>query len=121
MPNIAVLGPLEVLGAPVKALLYVDFKNGRAKIHVLIVISKKGRVQAQKCNFIGKFHTFKYIRTHSSGNYATLWIFGLHWCQKYLYLETLGQKIIISGKCLIKILEIIPLSLFCGKVRQTHD
>ena len=42
MPNIAVLGPLEVIGAPIKALLYVDFKNGRAKINVLILISKKG-------------------------------------------------------------------------------
>ena len=70
MPNIAVLGPLEVLGAPVKALLYVDFKNGRAKIHVLIVISKKGRVQAQKCHFIEKFHSFVQIQTHSSGIHA---------------------------------------------------
>ena len=70
MPNIAVLGPLEVLGAPVKALLYVDFKNGRAKIHVLIVISKKGRVQAQKCHFIEKFHSFVHIQTHSSGIHA---------------------------------------------------
>jgi hypothetical protein len=42
MPNIAVLGLLEVLGAPVKALLCADFKNGRAKIHILLFISKMG-------------------------------------------------------------------------------
>jgi hypothetical protein len=42
MPNIAVLGLLEVLGAPVKALLCADFKNGRTKIHILPFISKRG-------------------------------------------------------------------------------
>jgi len=42
MPNIAVLGLLEVIGAPVKALLCADFKNGRAKIHILLFISKRG-------------------------------------------------------------------------------
>ena len=31
MPNIAVLGLLEVIRVRIKALPYVDFKNGRAK------------------------------------------------------------------------------------------
>ena len=31
IPNIAVLGPLKVIGAPIKALLYVDFKKRKGK------------------------------------------------------------------------------------------
>ena len=104
MPNIAVLGPLEVLGAPVKALLYVDFKNGRAKIHVLIVISKKGRVQAQKCHFIEKFHSFVQIQTHSSGIHAismAVWarlvpkiaLFGKFWTKNHFSRQISPSKI----------------------------
>ena len=42
MPNIAVFGLLEVIRARVKVLLYADFENGRAKIHILLFISKRG-------------------------------------------------------------------------------
>ena len=70
MPNMAILGYSKVVGAPVKPLIYVYFKNGRAKIHILTFISKKGRVQAQKCNFIGKFHIFTQLWTHSAGDHV---------------------------------------------------
>ena len=92
MPNIAVLGLLEVVRAHIKALLYDDFKNGRAKIHILIFISKKGRVQAQKCHFIEKFHSSIQIQTHSSGIHA---IFMDFWAR-------LVPKIALFGKILDK-------------------
>ena len=92
MPNIAVLGPLEVIGAPVKALLYVDFKNRRAKIHVLIFISKKGRVQAQKCHFIEKFHSFIQIQTHSSGIHAISMAFWARLVPKIALFEKFWTK-----------------------------
>ena len=41
MQNTATLGLLKVIGAPVKSLLYVYFKNYRAKIHILTSIRKK--------------------------------------------------------------------------------
>ena len=87
MPNIALLGLLEVIRARIKALLYVDFKNGRAKIHILTFISKKGRVQAQKCNFIKKFHSCIQIQTHSSGIHA---IFMDFWARSVPKIAVLG-------------------------------
>ena len=92
MPNIAVLGHLEVIRARVKALLYVNFKNGGAKIHILTSISKKGRVQAQKCNFIKKFHSFIQIQTHSSGIRAIFMAFWARLVPKIALFENFGTK-----------------------------
>ena len=50
-----------------------------------------------------------------------LWIFRHDLCQKCAFSEISGQKILIWGKFLIKILEIIPLFLFSGKARQAND
>ena len=92
MPNIAVLDLLEVVRARIKALLYDDFKNGRAKIHILTFISKKGRVQAQKCNFIKKFHSFIQIQTHSSGIRAIFMAFWARLVPKIALFENFGTK-----------------------------
>jgi len=82
MPNIAVLGLLEVVRARIKALLYDYFKNGRAKIHILTFISKKGRVQAQKCNFIKKLTVSYRYRPILLEFMPFLWISGSDLCQK---------------------------------------
>ena len=92
MPNIAVLGLLEVTRARIKALLYVDFKNERAKIHILTFISKKGRVPAQKCNFIKKFHHFIQIQTHFSGIHAIFLDFWARLVPKIALFENFGTK-----------------------------
>ena len=92
MANIAVLGLLEVIRARVKVLLYADLENGRAKIHILTFISKKGRVQAQKCNFIKKFHSFIQIQTHSSGIHAIFMDFWARLVPKIALFENFGTK-----------------------------
>ena len=92
MPNIAVLGLLEVTRARIKALLYVDFKNERAKIHILTFISKKGRVPAQKCNFIKKFHSCIQIQTHSSGSHVIFMDFWARLVPKIALFENFGTK-----------------------------
>ena len=90
MANIAVLGLLEVTRARIKALLYVDFKNERAKIHILTFILKKGRVPAQKCNFIKKFHSC--IQIHSSGIHAIFMDFWARLVPKITLFENFGTK-----------------------------
>ena len=92
MANIAVLGLLEVIRARVKVLLYADLENGRAKIHILTFISKKGRVQAQKCNFIKKIHSFIQIQTHSSGIHAIFMDFWARLVPKIALFENFGTK-----------------------------
>ena len=92
MSNIAVLGLLGVIRARVKALQYVDFKNGGAKIHILTFVAKKGRVQAQKCNFIKKFHSFLQMQTHSSGIHAIFMDFWALLVPKIALFENFGTK-----------------------------
>ena len=92
MPNIAVLGLLEVIRARVKVLLYADLENGRAKIHILTFISKKGRVQPQKCSFIKKFHHFIQIQTHFSGIHAIFMDFAARLVPKIALFENFGTK-----------------------------
>ena len=92
MANIAVLGLLEVIRARVKVLLYADLENGRAKIHILTCISKKGRVQAQRCNFIKKFHSFIQLHTHSSGIHAIFMDFAARLVPKIALFENFGTK-----------------------------
>ena len=65
MLNLAILGLLKVLGAPSKSLLYVHFRNDRAKIHILTFIPKKGVLRLK--NAILKIPQFHKIGTHSSG------------------------------------------------------
>ena len=92
MPNMAISGLSNFVGAPVKPLIYVYFKNGRKKIHILTFISKKGRVQAQICNFIGKFHSFTQIRTHFSGIHATFMDFWARLVPKIPLFGNFGTK-----------------------------
>ena len=92
MPNIAVLDLLDVVRARIKALLYDDFKNRRAKIHILTFISKKGRVPAQKCNFIKKFHSCIQIQTHSSGIHVIFMDFWARLVPKIALFENFGTK-----------------------------
>ena len=92
MPNRAVLGLFEVIRTRVKVLLYADFKNERARIHILTFISKKGRVQPQKCSFIEKFHNFIQIQTHSSGIHAIFMDFWARSVPKIALFENFGTK-----------------------------
>jgi len=92
MPNRAVLGLFEVIRTRVKVLLYADFKNERARIHILTFISKKGRVQPLKCSFIEKFHNFIQIQTHSSGIHAIFMDFWGRSVPKIALFENFGTK-----------------------------
>ena len=85
MPNMALLGLLNIVGSPFKVLvLSLSQKRKRENLYSDLYF-KKGAWPGSRCNFNGKINAFTQILTCSSEIYYNIWIFRLNWCQWHLF------------------------------------
>ena len=68
------------------------FQKRKGKNPYFALHFKKGRVQALKCYFIEKFHSFIQIRTHSSGIHVIFMDFWARSVPKIALFENFGTK-----------------------------
>ena len=85
-------GPFRSLRGPCQSPTMCRFQKLKGKNPYFALHFKKGRVQALKCYFIEKFHSFIQIRTHSSGIHAIFMDFWARSVPKIALFENFGTK-----------------------------